>query len=143
MGKNIGIILGFLAVFAGLIAIFRIVNDTEIAIGFITMTFGVLAIIWTSMAISSLSKGSSLRKQTIYFLISLIFILSFIIWHTISKILGWRETINEYMLYPGYIFITLAFLIFVITSFHILKVGQEFGFVDKGEKIKKSMEKNK
>jgi hypothetical protein len=143
MGKNIGIVLGFFAIIAGLIAIFRIVPDTEIAIGFITMTFGVLAIIWTSMAISSLSKGSSLRKQTTYFLISLILILFFAFWHTLSKLLGWRETINEVMLYPGYIFITLAFLIFVITAYQVLKVGQEFGFVDKGKKIKKVMEKKK
>ena len=47
------------------------------------------------------------------------------------------------MLYPGYIFITLAFLIFVITAYQVLKVGQEFGFVDKGKKIKKVMEKKK
>ena len=47
------------------------------------------------------------------------------------------------MLYPGYLFITLAFLIFVITAYQILTMGQEFGFEKQAKKIKKIMEKKK
>ncbi|MBW2975250.1 hypothetical protein KY366_06030 [Candidatus Woesearchaeota archaeon] len=129
-------LLGLIAIAGGLTAIFRIVVDTEIAIGFVTMSFGILAIIWTSMAISSLSKGSSLRRHTTNFLFCLIFILSFSIWHTLSKLFKWRETINEFLLYPGYLFLTLAFLIFVITSYQILTMGKEFGFETKAKEIK-------
>ncbi len=143
MKKSIGTILGFIGVAAGLIAIFRIVVDTEVAIGFVTISFGVLAIIWTSMAINSLSKGSSLRKHTSNFLLCLIFVLLFSMWHTLSKLLRWRETVNEVMLYPGYLFITLAFLIFVVTSYQILTMGKEFGFEKQAKEIKKIMEKNK
>ncbi len=143
MKRGLGTILGFIAVALGLLAIFRIVMDTEVAIGFVTISFGVLAIIWTSMAVISLSKASSLRKHTINFLFCLIFILLFSIWHTLSKLLMWRETVNEFMLYPGYLFLTLAFLIFVITSYQILMIGKEFGFQKQSSKIKKAMEKKK
>ncbi len=143
MKRGLGTILGFIAVAFGLLAIFRIVMDTEVAVGFVTISFGILAIIWTSMAVISLSKASSLRKHTINFLFCLVFILLFSIWHTLSKLLMWRETVNEFMLYPGYLFLTLAFLIFVITSYQILMIGKEFGFQKQSTKIKKAMEKKK
>lgn len=143
MKKSWGTILGLIGIAGGLIAIFRIVVDTEVAIGFVTISFGILAIIWTLMAITSLSKGSSLRKHITNFLFCLIFVLLFSIWHTISKLLRWRETINEFMLYPGYLFITLAFLIFVITAYQILTIGKEFGFGGQAKEIKKIMEKKK
>lgn len=143
MKRGLGTILGFIAIVGGLIAIFRIVVDTEIAIGFVTISFGILAIIWTSMAISSLSEGSSLRKHTTNFLFCLVFILLFSIWHTLSKLFKWRETVNEFMLYPGYLFITLAFLIFVVTSYQILTMGKEFGFQKQAKEIEKIIEINK
>lgn len=143
MRKKIGTFIGFVAIVLGLLSIFKIVVDTEIAVGFVTISFGILAIIWTSMAVASLSKASSLRKLTINFLFCLVFILLFSIWHTMSKLFMWRETINEVMLYPGYLFLTLAFLIFVITSYQILMIGKEFGFQKQGDKIKKTMDKNK
>lgn len=143
MKRKLGTFIGFIAIVLGLLAIFRIVVDTEVAVGFVTISFGILAIIWTSMAVASLSKASSLRKLTINFLFCLIFILLFSIWHTMSKLFMWRETVNEVMLYPGYLFLTLAFLIFVITSYQILKIGKEFGFQKQSNKIKKAMEKKK
>lgn len=143
MRKKIGTFIGFVAIVLGLLSIFRIVVDTEVAVGFVTISFGILAIIWTSMAVASLSKASSLRKLTINFLFCLVFILLFSIWHTMSKLFMWRETINEVMLYPGYLFLTLAFLIFVITSYQILMIGKEFGFQKQSAKIKKAMDKNK
>lgn len=143
MKKSLGTLIGLLAVAGGLIAIFRIVVDTEVAIGFVTISFGLLAIMWTSMAATSLSKGSSLRKHTTNFLFCLIFILLFSIWHTLSKLFMWRETVNEYMLYPGYLFLTLAFLIFVVTSYQILTMGKEFGFGKQAKGIKEVIEGRK
>ena len=141
--KKISTLFGLIAIVFGLITIFKIVVDIEIAIGFITMSFGILAIIWTSMAIKSLAVGSSLRKYTTNFLFCLIFILLFSIWHTLSILFGWRESINEIMLYPEYFFITMAFLIFVLTSYQILAIGKEFGFESQAKKIRKLIkEKN-
>lgn len=143
MKRGLGTLLGLLAAAGGLTAIFRIVVDTEVAVGFVTISFGLLAIMWTTMAIGSLSKGSSLRKHITNFLFCLIFVLLFSVWHTLSKLFMWRETVNEFMLYPGYLFLTLAFLIFVVTSYQILTMGKEFGFEKQAKEITKVMEKKK
>jgi|TARA_B100001971_G_C18109440_1_gene493364 hypothetical protein len=74
MQKKVGVIVAFIAVLFGLLAIIKIVQNIELAIGFITISFGILAVIWTSMAIKSLSKGSTLRNYTTKFLLCLIFI---------------------------------------------------------------------
>jgi len=139
MHKKLSIVIALLGIVAGLVSIFIIVPDTEVAIGFVTISFGIMAIIWTSLALGALSKGSSLKKHTSYFLLCLIFILLFAIWHTMSKLFGWRETLNEYWLYPSYLFITLAFLIFVITSYQTYTMGQELGFGKQAKTIRKVM----
>lgn len=143
MEKKVSILLGLVAIAFGLGTIFKLVVDTEIAVGFITISFGILAIIWTVMAVQSLAKGSTLRKHTTNFLFCLIFILLFSIWHTISKLFYWRQTINETMLYPGYFFLIAAFLIFVATAYQVLLMGKEFGFEKQAEKIEKIIKKKK
>ncbi|GAI86767.1 unnamed protein product [marine sediment metagenome] len=75
--RRIGILFGLIGIILGLVAIFNFIVDTEVAIGFVTISFGILAIIWTTMALQSLSKGSSLRRHTFNFLLCLIFILLF------------------------------------------------------------------
>ena len=47
------------------------------------------------------------------------------------------------MLYPGYLFITLAFLIFVIASYQILNMGKEFGFQKQAKDIEQIIETKK
>ncbi len=143
MKKGLGFLFGLIAILIGLFSIFKFTLDMELAIGFITFSLGILAIIWTSMAVISLSKGSALRKHTTNFLLCLIFILAFSIWHVISKLFGWRQTINQAMLYPGYLFLALTFVIFVVTAYQIRAMGQEFGFKTQAKKIKKVMQKKK
>ncbi|HLC96392.1 MAG TPA: hypothetical protein VJH97_03660 [Candidatus Nanoarchaeia archaeon] len=135
-GKTLTILL---SVAFGVAAIFKMVPDLEVAIGFLTISFGILAIIWTAMSVGALSKGSSLRKHTVYFLISLISILLFSIWHTLSKILGWRQTIVEAWMYPGYLFLAASFIIFVFTAYQVLQMGHQFGFSGQARKIQKVM----
>ena len=141
--SKLGVLFALVAVASGLVAIFRIVLDTEVAVGFVTMSFGVLAIIWTYSAYKSLSAGSSLKIHTRNFLLCLVFILLFTIWHTMSKLFRWRETVNEYLLYPGYLFLIMAFLIFVLTSYQILSMGKEFGFESQAKEIEKIISQKK
>ncbi|MFH1053187.1 MAG: hypothetical protein V1740_02105 [Candidatus Woesearchaeota archaeon] len=143
MRIRISYIFGLIAIIAGLASIFIIVPDTEVAVGFITISFGIMAIIWTALAVNSLSKGSTLRKHTTWFLLCLISILLFSVWHTMSKLFGWRQTINEALLYPGYVFLAIAFIIFVVTSFQTYNMGQELGFEKQAQKIKQVMQKKK
>lgn len=135
----IGAILWFSAIVASLIAIFRITANIEIAVGFITISFGILAIIWTSIAIRSLSPGSSLRGYTKTFLFCLIFIILFSIWHALGKMLLWEGLI----VFPEYVFIAIAYLIFAAAAYRIWRIGKEFGFKEQATRIKRVMVEKK
>lgn len=138
MNQTLKVIIAIIAIISGLTGIVVIVNDIKLVIGIFSLTFGILAIIWTSLALSSLSKGSSLKTYTRFFLLALIFIVLFSIWQTLGEILKWQELV----VYPQYMFITIAYLIFVIASYNILKLGKEFGFKEKAQEINKSLKKN-
>lgn len=140
MIKKIGMFVGLLVIIFALIAIFKILAHTELAIGFITLSFGILAIIWITMAARSLSSGSSLRVYTIDFLLCVVFILTFSILYLANRIFLWDGAVIVYL---QYLFITLSFIIIVVAAYQILTIGREFGFRKEAIKIKKAMEKNK
>lgn len=133
-------ILWVIAIALSIFAIFKIIPYFELSIGFLTISFGILAIIWTSIAVKNLSPGSSLRSYTLYFLFSLIFIMLFSILHTLEMVFQW----TGFVVIIKYICITITYLIFVYASYSMWKIGREFGFRDEAKKIKKRIElKNK
>ncbi|HLC55976.1 MAG TPA: hypothetical protein VJJ23_01955 [Candidatus Nanoarchaeia archaeon] len=134
VNKYFIIVIEVIAIIAGLYAIFKLIKNVDIAFGALAITFGVLSIIWTSMALSNLAPGSSLRKQTLLYLLSLIVIViasGINIVNILIKSIGLR--------YVYYIFISLAFLIFTFTSYKVLKTGKEFGFKEKADEIRKKL----
>jgi predicted neutral ceramidase superfamily lipid hydrolase len=141
--RLIGSIVGLVGVIFGLIAIFKIIQEPEIATGFITLSFGILAIIWTAVATKSLSKGSSLKQYTINYLACIIFIVLYTFWNTLGFLLGWKQQASSLLIYPSYIFLILAFLVFVSTSYQILSIGKEFGFKSQSKNIEKIINQRK
>ncbi|MBS3149762.1 hypothetical protein J4455_03680 [Candidatus Woesearchaeota archaeon] len=133
------VLVELVVIFIGIFTIFRIVKDIEIAVGLFSLSFGILGIIWTTLAVKSLSKGSSLRTYAISFLFCLITILLFSIWNLLIKLFNWHNI----MIYPAYFFITISYIIFVFTSYKIHKLGKEFGFEIQGSRIKKLLKKKK
>ncbi|MEK6816153.1 MAG: hypothetical protein AABY09_00945, partial [Nanoarchaeota archaeon] len=65
-------LLAVVAIFMGLVTIVKLVGVAELAVGAISLTFGIIAIIWTFKARASLSKGSELRRYTTHFMVCLI-----------------------------------------------------------------------
>lgn len=128
-----------LGILLSIFAVFRIIKDFEISVGFLTISFGILAIIWTYIAVENLSPGSSLRTYTLCFLFSLIFIILFSVMHTLEMIYHWESSI----VILKYVFITISYLIFVYASYRIWKIGKEFGFKDEAFKIRKRIEVKK
>ena len=128
-----------IVIIIGIFTIFKIVKDLEVAIGLFSLSFGILAIIWTSMAVNSLSKGSSLRTYAISFLFCLIAILLFSIWNLFIKLFEWEKS----LIYPSYFFITISYIIFVFTAYKMHKLGKEFGFEAQALGIKKILRKKK
>lgn len=144
MEKDYGKILtALLAVLFGVFGLLKLVPNIELAVGLLSLTFGLVAIFWTYRAKTSLSVGTSLRDYSNYFLVSLVLIVGYSIWDTLLTLLGW----TGYWMYPKYALITVAYLIFVLASSKILYVGKTFGFHSQVQKMdltpKKYQQSNK
>lgn len=132
MEKEYGKVLtALLAVLFGVYALIKLVPSFELAIGFLSLTFGLMAIISTYRAKSSLSEGTSLRDYTNYFLFSLIFIVLFSVWDTMIVLFQWTGGWT----FPKYFLLTIAYLIFFFTAYKILYLGKQFGFHSNVERM--------
>ncbi|MBI4448223.1 hypothetical protein HY643_04530 [Candidatus Woesearchaeota archaeon] len=138
--KNfIKIIIASIAILGGLLAIIKIVQQLEIAIGLISITFGVLAIIWVNRARKILSKGSSLKEYAKIFMFALTLTMLFSISEMLEKILLWAGP----MLYLKYFFISAAYLVFVFAAYKMLYLSKEFGFGEESKKIAELIKKRR
>ena len=143
MKNIIGFITGAVAILFGLYALIRIIDHKELTVGAFTLTFGIMAIIWTTRAIKALSPGSSLRTYAGYFLASLIFIVLFSVYHSLNTFFKWQQTIGDFMVLPEFMLITITYMIFMIASYNIYKLGKEFGFQAQAKGIEKIIKKKK
>jgi hypothetical protein len=132
MAEGYGKILtALLAVLFGVFSLVMFVPSAELIVGFLSLTFGVLGIIWALRAKLSLSKGTMLREYATYFFFALVFIVLYSFWDTLAMLLGWQGA----LLYPKYFLITISYLIFVFAAYKMLHLGKQFGFKPQVEKM--------
>lgn len=136
MIKALKYIFAVIAILSGLFAIINIIKAPELILGIISLTIGITAIIWVLRARSVLSPKSSLRSYTTHFLLTLLFVLLYSIWSTLHKLLFWSDS-SPYLIYPEYLFITLAYIVFLFSAYKILYLGKEFGFQSEAREIEK------
>ena len=105
-----------------------------IIIGVTTVIFGVASLFLISRARNRLSEGS-IRRYMDNFAICLAFIVIFSVWQTARSILGISIDVEGLATYPEYIFIVFAYIAFIVASFRVMKISQEFGFKEDGRKI--------
>ena len=132
-------LLWIIGIVLSLIAIFKIVGYVKLAVGLIIISFGILSVIWTSIANRSLSKGSELRRFTEKFLLCSTLVLLFSIWSILDELFHWKG----FMDYFGYILLTVTFFMFVFAAYHIQEMGKQFGFEVQAKSIKKIMARKK
>ncbi|MFC1732997.1 hypothetical protein ACFL6I_22070 [candidate division KSB1 bacterium] len=135
MKEALKVLFALIAVLAGVVAIIIMVGNPNFILASLSLTFGILAIIWTVMAHGSLSPGSSLRSYTSYFLACLILIMISSIWNSAAKLFK----ITGVWSYLEYFFLTLAYLVFVAASYKMYHLGKEFGFQKAAVRIKEAM----
>ncbi len=99
-----------------------------------TVIFGIASLLLVSRARNRLSEGS-IRKYMDNFAICLAFIVIFSVWQTARGIVGVDIGIEGLGTYPEYIFIVFAYMAFIVASFRVLKISEEFGFKEDGRKI--------
>lgn len=133
------IIFACISILGGLIAIISVAGAPDLIIAFISLSFGVMAVIWTLMAHGSLSPGSSLRGYTSYFLMCVILLVVYSIWNSAVNLFG----LTGIWAYGEYVFITATYIVFVVAAFKIYHLGMEFGFQKAADRINKEMKKDK
>ena len=129
--------VGAIAIYVGLYTITKIITDLDILVGLISLTFGIMAIIWVIKARTALSEGSSLKAYATSFLFCVVFILLFSMYDSYISIFDVKGNIT----YLKHFLITLVYIIIVYTSYRIHLLGSEFGFSEQKLKIKKAMRK--
>ena len=105
-----------------------------IVVGVTTVIFGVASLFLISRARNRLSEGS-IRRYMDNFAICLAFIVIFSVWQTARSIFGIDIDVEGLATYPEYIFIVFAYIAFIVASFRVLKISEEFGFKEDGRKI--------
>ena len=99
-----------------------------------TVIFGIASLLLISKARGRLSEGS-IRRYMDNFSICLAFIVIFSVWQSARSIIGININVEGLGTYPEYIFIVFAYVSFIVASFRVLKISEEFGFKEDGRKI--------
>jgi len=124
-------ITALIAVMFGVFSLIIFVGIVDLVVGLLSLTFGIVAIIYAVRAKLSLSKGTELRDYASYYLSALISIVIFSIWDTMIFIFKW----TGFLVYPKYFFLTFSYLVFVFTSYKIMRLGKQFGFKEQVKKM--------
>ena len=103
-------------------------------VSFTTVIFGIASLLLISRARNRLSEGS-IRRYMDNFAICLAFIVIFSVWQTARSAIGVNINVGGISTYPEYIFIVFAYIAFILASFRVLKISEEFGFKEDGKKI--------
>lgn len=107
-----------------------------------TVVFGIGALILTSRARKRLSAGS-IRKYIDNFSVCLAFIVIFSLWLTIRSLTNFEVSFSGFSGYPEFIFIVFAYIGFMIASYRVAKISEEFGFKEEGKEIEKIIKKRR
>lgn len=105
-----------------------------IVVSITTVIFGIASLLLISRARNRLSEGS-IRRYMDNFAICLAFIVIFSVWQTARSIFGVNINVEGLSTYPEYIFVVFAYIAFIIASYRVLKISEEFGFKEDGRKI--------
>jgi len=111
-------------------------------IGITTVVFGVGALILTSRARARLSEGS-IRRYIDNFSVCIAFIVFFSLWLTVRSLTNFEVSFVGFKGYPELIFIVFAYIWFVIASYRVSKISEEFGFKEDGNEIARIVKSRK
>jgi len=121
-----------LAVLFGVYAVTQILGEVNLIVSVISLTFGLVAIIWTYMAKQSLSKGTMLREYVVYFFYSLVLIFLLSILDLVTGLFR----LEGVLISIRYFLLILAYVIFFLAANKIFHLGKQFGFKPQVKRMK-------
>jgi len=119
-----------LVIVSSIYVMYNVLRVAELIVGFIVISVGVLSIIWTLLAMYSLSPKSNLRVFTNNFLACSIAVIGF----SLTRIVGQFVSI-PWLILVEFFFIFVTFFFFLLASYYIYSLGREFGFQKESKKI--------
>jgi len=128
-------ILGAAAILIGVYAASTLIPSADMLIAALSLTFGIMALIWVWRAKNAFSMGSQLRDFTGSFLSCLVAVLIFSLYDNAIAIFS----LDSSWAYGKYVLITIAYINFAVTAYKMRKLGDVFGFSEQSLKIKKAM----
>jgi len=129
--NSIKYIFGILVVIATLYIISNIIAAVEIMVGIITLSVGVLSIMWTLIARYSLSPKSKLRVFTNNFLACSIAVIAFSLIRLLERFIN-----LPWLILVEFFFVFATFFFFLLASYYMYSIGREFGFEREAKNIK-------
>lgn len=130
------VLFAILGILAGIYTLFVLSPSVDLALQFFSLTFGVLAVIWTLTAYRNLSSNSSLKNFTLFFLFALILSVLHSIWVTLIIVFGLSWPMSVVV---DYLFVSFSYVAFGFAAYNILMIGKEFGFRDQAMEIGKAL----
>ena len=119
-----------LVILANYYILYNLLNAVELIVGFITISVGILTIIWILLAKYSLSPKSTLRLFTNNFLACTIGVMGF----SLTRLIG-KLVYVKWLILVEFFFIFATFFFFLVAAYYIYTIGKEFGFQSESKQI--------
>jgi chromate transport protein ChrA len=102
----------------------------EDVLGLVNVLIGLGAFVLVAMVKARFPQGSELKRITESLIPVIIFLMCFSIWHVIREVFHWKETYGEFVEYPEYLFISLAFILLFRASRTLFTIARKVGIID-------------
>lgn len=99
----------------------------EVVLGIIMIIMGLISLSYAVNAKGKFPKESELNEITGKLIIVISCLTCFSFWHVIREAFHLKEKFGPVVEYPEYAFITIAFVMILMTAKHIYKTAKKFG----------------
>ncbi|MBS1111719.1 MAG: hypothetical protein H6Q95_11 [Nitrospirae bacterium] len=99
----------------------------EKVFGFIMILIGLISLVYAVNAKGKFPEESELKKITGKLIVVIICLTCFSFWHVLREVFHLKEQLGPVIEYPEYAFITIAFVMILMTAKHIYQTAKKFG----------------
>lgn len=101
--------------------------NLELILGIIMIIMGLISLGYAVNAKKKFPAESELKEITGKLIIVIICLTCFSFWHVLREVFHLKEQLGPVIEYPEYAFITITFVMILITARYIYKTAKKFG----------------
>jgi len=114
--------------------------DFETIVGLIAIVFGITAVVVTYLAVKKMSNPRLLGYMR-FVMFGMLALTAFSIWHTARESFELKDIYGPTIELPEYLFMSLAYVLFLLGAIAVFKMSKEYGFKEQGKKIAQELKK--